>query len=88
MSVMNIPTPSLDRDNYYPTQSVTGRFGVRLRELRRQRNLTQIRMADRFGIDRTFISDVERGKKSPSLPMIEVLAIGLKVSISDLLIGL
>lgn len=71
--------------NYYLPMDVSSRFGVRLRQLRRERNLTQLRMAVDFGIDRTFISDVERGRKSISLPMLEVLALGLKMSLSDLL---
>jgi transcriptional regulator with XRE-family HTH domain len=64
---------------------VSSRFGVRLRQLRRERNLTQLRMAVDFGIDRSFISDVERGRKSISLPMLEVIALGLKMSLSELL---
>ena len=71
--------------NYYLPMDVSSRFGVRLRQLRRERNLTQLRMAVDFGIDRTFISDVERGRKSISLPMLEVLALGLKMSLSELL---
>ena len=66
-------------------QDVSSRFGLRLRELRRERNLTQLRMAREFGIDRSFISDVERGRKSISLPMLEVIALGMKVSLSELL---
>jgi transcriptional regulator with XRE-family HTH domain len=42
-------------------------------------------MAVDFGIDRSFISDVERGRKSISLPMLEVIALGLKMSLSELL---
>ena len=72
------PIGSLPRD-------VSSRFGARLRELRRERNLTQLRMANDFGIDRSFISDVERGRKSISLPMLEVIALGMKLSLSDLL---
>lgn len=64
---------------------ISSRFGLRLRELRRERNLTQLRMAREFGIDRSFISDVERGRKSISLPMLEVIALGMKVSLSELL---
>ena len=66
-------------------RDVSSRFGARLRELRRERNLTQLRMANDFGIDRSFISDVERGRKSISLPMLEVIALGMKLSLSDLL---
>ena len=64
---------------------VSSRFGVRLRQLRRDRNFTQLRMSVEFGIDRTFISDVERGRKSISLPMLEVLALGFQLSLSELL---
>ena len=66
-------------------RDVSTRFGLRLRELRRERNMTQLRMATDFGIDRSFISDVERGRKSISLPMLEVIALGMHVSLSDLM---
>ena len=69
-------------------RDIQSRLGRRVRELRRERNLTQMRMAVDFGIDRTFISDVERGRKGISLPMLEVIAIGMKLSLSDLLRGL
>lgn len=69
-------------------RDISSRFGLRLRELRRAHNMTQLRMAVDFGIDRSFISDVERGRKSISLHMLEVIALGLKVSLSDLLEGL
>jgi transcriptional regulator with XRE-family HTH domain len=67
---------------------INSRFGARLRELRRERNLTQLRMATEFGIDRSFISDVERGRKSISLPMLEVIALGMEITLSDLLRGI
>ncbi len=71
--------------NYFLPLDVSSRFGVRLRQLRRERHMTQLRLAVEFGIDRTFISDVERGRKSISLPMLEVLALGFQLSLSDLL---
>ena len=71
--------------NHLLPHDVSSRFGVRLRQLRQDRNLTQLRMAVEFGIDRTFISDVERGRKSISLPMLEVLALGFHLSLSELL---
>jgi len=45
-------------------------------------------MAHRFGIDRGHISDLERGKKSVCLPMLEVLSNGFGISISELMRGL
>jgi DNA-binding XRE family transcriptional regulator len=69
-------------------RDISSRFGLRLRELRRSRNMTQLRMAVDFGIDRSFISDVERGRKSISLHMLEVIALGMHVTLSDLLSGI
>ncbi len=71
--------------NYFLPLDVSSRFGLKLRQLRRERNMTQLRLAVEFGIDRTFISDVERGRKSISLPMLEVLALGFQLSLSELL---
>lgn len=61
------------------------RFGVRLRKLRHARGMTQLQVAVAFGIDRTFLSDLERGRKSLSLPFLEVFALGFGLSLSELL---
>ncbi len=47
--------------------------------------MTQLQVAVRFGIDRTFLSDLERGRKSVSLPFLEILALGFGLSLSELL---
>ena len=73
--------PDLPRD-------VASRFGRRVRELRQARSMTQVEVAVHFGIDRTFISDVERGRKSVCLPTMEVFALGFGLSLSDLLRGI
>ena len=75
-------------DLYHSSISITGRFGSRLRQFRKDRNMTQREMADRFGMDRTFISDLERGRKSISLFTLEVIALGMKVSLSELMEGM
>jgi transcriptional regulator with XRE-family HTH domain len=64
-----------------------GRFGKRLRQLRKARGLSQIEMAHQFGIDRGHISEMESGKKNVCLPMLEVLAQGFRVTISELMKG-
>src|SRR3984885_4920916 len=64
------------------------RFGRRLRELRKERGMTQTRLADEFGIDRSYLSDIENGKKSMRLATVEVVALGFKISLSELLRGL
>ncbi len=42
-------------------------------------------MAIHFGIDRSHISDVERGRKSMTLSLVEVVALGFGISVSELL---
>ncbi len=61
------------------------RFGKRLRYLREKAGLSQGAMADQFGIDRGNISEWENAKVSPSLPMLETLADGFKITISQLM---
>jgi transcriptional regulator with XRE-family HTH domain len=48
-------------------------FGNRLRRLRKQREWTQVYMAEHVGMDRSFISDLENGKKEICLRNLELL---------------
>lgn len=68
-----------------PYSPLATRFGHRLRSLRREKGMTQLQVAIEFGIDRTFLSDLERGRKSVSLPFLEVFALGYGLSLSELL---
>lgn len=61
------------------------RFGNRLRALRKQRGWTQVYMAEHVGMDRSFISDLENGKKEICIRNLEVLARAFDVSVSQLL---
>jgi transcriptional regulator with XRE-family HTH domain len=60
-------------------------LGKRLRSLRRQRAWTQVYMAEHVGMDRSFISDLENGKKEICMRNLELLAAAFKISISQLL---
>lgn len=73
-----------DGSLYFSSNHISSRFGLRLRELRRERQLTQVRMSVDYGIDRSYLSDVERGRKSISLPFLEVIALGMRISMSEL----
>ncbi|MGC2161075.1 MAG: helix-turn-helix transcriptional regulator [Silvibacterium sp.] len=66
-------------------ENITVRFGQRLRKLRREKGWTQVQMADALGIDRSYISDMEKGKKNVCLPTLEVMALGFDISISKML---
>ncbi|HEP6431459.1 TPA: helix-turn-helix transcriptional regulator [Burkholderia cenocepacia] len=59
-------------------------FGRVLRRLRRDMHLSQNDLAVQVGLDRTYISLLELGKRSPTLESIVALAAALKISLSDL----
>ena len=60
-------------------------FGQVLREVRKQRGLTQEALASASAYHPTYIGQLERGKKSPSLRAILRLAAALHTSGSELL---
>jgi len=68
--------------------SITQWFGQRLRALREKHGWTQVEMAERLGVDRSYISDMERGKKNVCLPTLEVIAKGTGLTISQVVRGL
>ena len=60
------------------------RLGKRIRKLRQERTWTQVEMAEQIGIDRSFLADVERGRRNISVLNLELIAEGLGVSLSRL----
>ncbi len=62
-------------------------FGNRVRELRHRLDISQEALAERCGLDRTYIGGIERGERNPSLKNIWKIAQALHVPISDLTDG-
>ncbi len=73
------------RQHWRVPQTLQERFGQRVRKLRQERGWTQEDMADRLGLDRAYISHLERGTKNVCLPTMQVLAQGLGVTLAKLL---
>lgn len=63
---------------------VRERFGTAVKFRREELGLTQEDLADRAGIHRTYLSDVERGTRNLSLVNIERLAAALSLKMSEL----
>lgn len=59
-----------------------------MRSLRRKRGLTQVELAEMLGIDRSYLSEIETGKKDPSLRVLKAIADGFKLSLSQFLRGI
>ncbi|MFK8034350.1 MAG: helix-turn-helix domain-containing protein [Hyphomicrobiales bacterium] len=62
-------------------------LGTNLREARKAANLSQEALALEIGIDRTYISGIERGVRNPSLDVIVKLAERVGVEPGRLLVG-
>lgn len=57
--------------------------GQRVKELRNKLGISQEELADLAGLDRTYITSVECGKRNISIMNIEKLSIALKVSLKE-----
>ena len=59
-------------------------FGIAVRRLREQRQLSQEQLAERADLNRSFVGEIERGLASPSLLTVTKLAQALQVSTAAL----
>jgi transcriptional regulator with XRE-family HTH domain len=60
------------------------RFGRAVRELRETQGWSQEQLAENADLNRSYLGEVERGVKTPSLATVEKLAFALQVSLSTL----
>lgn len=60
-------------------------FSLRLREYRRRLGISQAELADRARLHRTYISELENGRKNPSLLTLHRLAAALQMETWQLL---
>lgn len=66
-------------------EDIKVKFGKHLRKLREDRRLTQEKLADLAGMHFTYIGQIERGLRNPSLINLHKLAKALKVDAGQLL---
>jgi len=60
-------------------------FGNKLKQLRKQKGLSQEALALEIEVDRTYIGKIERAERNVSLKMVEKIAKALGVSPKDML---
>ncbi len=65
-------------------ESITKKFGARVRLLRAKKGLSQEDLAFRTGVHRTYLGGIERGERNPSLKNIAAIAKALDTTLSDL----
>jgi transcriptional regulator with XRE-family HTH domain len=59
------------------------KIGLRIKELRQKKGVSQEALAHLAGLDRTYINSVENGKRNISIINIEKIANALEISLND-----
>jgi len=59
------------------------KVGLRIKELRAKLKLSQEALGLKAGVDRTYVTDVENGRRNVSVEILDRLIIALEVSIAD-----
>ena len=67
------------------SREILVKFGQRVREIRKEKNLSQEDLSFKADLHRTYIGMIERAEKNITLINIEKIAKALSISISDLL---
>ena len=61
-------------------------FGQVVRKLRMERKLSQEKLSELSGLDRSYVSEIERGEKTASIRTLIKIAHGLDVTPSSLIV--
>jgi len=66
-------------------QNILIKFGERVREIRKEKGLSQEELAHKADLHRTYIGMIERAEKNITLVNIEKIANALEVNIKELI---
>ena len=60
------------------------KFGLRLRQLRKEKGISQEELMAATGIHRTYLSEVERGIRNISIVNIEKISLALNIDVMEM----
>ncbi len=63
--------------------NIKEKFGERVREIRKERKISQEELADLAHLDRTYVNSVENGKRNISIENVEKIARALNCTIQE-----
>ena len=66
------------------SKDICKRFGERVKQVRTQAKITQVVLCHKIDMEQKTLSSIENGRMEPCLRNIELLAIGLGVSLGKL----
>jgi transcriptional regulator with XRE-family HTH domain len=68
-----------------PRSIVARQFGKAVKELRLRKTMSQQQLADAYGLDISYIGQIERGQRNPTLGVMQGLSSVLGGKMSELL---
>lgn len=68
--------------------TVQEKLGLRIKELRQEKGISQEKFAELADLDRTYISGIESGKRNVSIDVVSRIARVFGISISELFINI
>lgn len=63
--------------------NIKARVGNRIKEIRREQGLSQEALANKAEVDRTYVTDVENGRRNISIETLLKIIIALGMSVQD-----
>ena len=81
MADINILRSNIDRDDFLK------HFGEHIKNIREQKGITAMELAQRIDIERSQISRIENGKANPSVISLLVICKALDISFQELFDG-
>ena len=68
--------------------NIQKQLGMRIRFLRKSKNMSIEFLALEADINRNYLSDLERGKRNPTIKILSKICLALDISLSELCRGL
>ncbi|MBS1778256.1 MAG: helix-turn-helix transcriptional regulator [Bacteroidetes bacterium] len=62
---------------------IKDKVGQRIKELRHELGISQEALGNKAGVDRTYVTDVENGRRNVSVEILKKLVAALEVSIQE-----
>ena len=63
-------------------------LGMRIRYLRKQKKMSQLDLSLEAGVNKNYISDLEKGRRNPTIMVLNKIAVALKIDLATLFKGI
>ncbi len=79
----NTPLQYRPQFTTFVTMNIKQKVGLKIKELRKSKGLSQEKLANLAEIDRTYLPTIERGERNVSIEILEKISKALEIKIID-----